>query len=368
MSDYNILIVEDIFTARSLYKQALEQASYLTIGVETGKEALSVVKKEAVSLVILDFKLPDMNGDELLKEIRQIKPNIPVLVLTAFSDRETIFDMLNIGVNDYLVKPVNLDNLRRRVFEVLEGDKRRIIGKDKLVQKTTRVKAESKEKMKYLWKKEIICPICGTNFTAYNYKKKSQTLLETETDFHEIYEEIDPIMYDIWVCPHCYYSAKAADFEKIQLFDIRIMSKDKRKSKYDFKTIRTNQSALESFKLALHCYNKFDGTNVSTMANLYLKTAWLYRGEGDAEREKKYLTFAAQAFEKKYLSADKVSGRLSENGLAYLIGELYKRIGKKKEAMKYFKTVLEDRTAKKEKLIYEKTKRQYEELKNEGIS
>lgn len=366
MNDYSILIVEDVFAARILYKQALEQAKYLTIGVETGKEALNILKKEEVSLVILDFKLPDMNGDEVLKEIRQLKPDLPVLVLTAFSDRETIYNMLNLGVNDYLVKPVNVERLRTRVFEVLEGDKRKIIGKDKLIQRETRAKAINKEKMRYLWKKEVICPICGTNFTTLNYKKKSQTLLETESDFHEVYEEIDPIMYDIWVCPHCYYSAKAADFEKIQLMEIRVMAKDRRKSKFDFKAIRTYQSAVESFKLALHCYNQFDETSVSTMANLYLKTAWLYRGEGDSEREKKYLTFAVQSFEKKYLSADKVSGRLSENGLAYLIGELYNRIGNKDEAMKYFKIILEDRFAKKEKMIYEKTRRQYEELKDEG--
>lgn len=368
MSEHNILIVEDVFAARSLYKQAIEQAHYVTVGVETGKEAINIVKKENVALVILDFKLPDMNGDDVLREIRRLKPDLPVLVLTAFSDRETIFNMLNIGVNDYLVKPVNLDTLRTRVFEVLEGDKRAIIGKGKTVSEASKEKTVNREKMRFLWKKEIICPVCGTNFTVFNYKKKSQTLLETETDFHEVYEEMDPIMYDIWVCPHCYYASKAADFEKLELKDIRIMSKDTRKSKYDFRMIRTSQSAIESFKLALHCYNLIESTNISTMANLYLKAAWLYRGEKDKEREKQYLSYAVQAFEKKYASEDKVSGRLSENGLAYLIGELYKRTGNTDEALKYFKGVLENRFAKKEKIIYEKTRRQYEELMAERKS
>ncbi|MBZ4684200.1 MAG: hypothetical protein JG768_1627 [Fusobacteriales bacterium] len=357
---YNILIVEDIAAARTLYRKALETENYIITDTDRGTDAVRILKAKKVhyDLVILDIRLPDINGDEVLRQIREFEKDIPVLVLTAFSDKDLVIDMVNYGVNDYLIKPISIQNLRERVFQVLEGRKKDIIT---MKGKRTPNRTKEVENSEYLWTKEVICPICGTKFNAYNYKHKSQKLIKIETDFHEVYEKFDPIIYDIYVCPHCYFAAKPTEFNTLELKEIRALSKVTRESKYNFSEPRDNDMGIESYELLLKCYKLYKKITKAEYANIYIKIAWLYREKKDENNERKYLELALEEYEKRYKLGEQIEGEDGELKLKYMIAELSNRLEHYEKAMKYFREILQEKKYKDEKL-YEKAQIQLQNM------
>ncbi len=369
MAEKKILIIEDVRAAQFLYEQALltDNKDYSIKGVDRGKEGLRELKRDSYDLVILDINLPDIRGEEVLEKLRVDFPNLPVLVLTAFAHREVIYKVAKAGINDYLIKPVDLKILRKRTREILGGN-RGIILKDKVnVEKVVveeEVEVEEFDK-KYIWKKEHTCPVCTKEFESYNYKTKSQALIEKESDFHEVYENFDPIIYDIVVCPQCHYANTLSKFGDIKIQWIKALQGDKRLSDYDFSIDRTLASGIESVKLAIETLEQIGSKNAAQFGNLYMKIAWLYRNVKDDENEIINLKKALEYYEKKYLTDDKLSGNLTENGLAYLIAELYRRTGDLVKAQNYFNLVISNKEAKKEKYIYGLAKRQYLQMKED---
>ncbi|WP_408071868.1 response regulator transcription factor [Butyrivibrio sp. JL13D10] len=104
---YKILIAEDDVDIISLLRLYLENANYDVISAEDGKTALSMIEKEQPDLFICDIMMPELNGYEVIRAIREKKNNIPILVLSAKNlDSDRILG-LNIGADDYMVKPFN---------------------------------------------------------------------------------------------------------------------------------------------------------------------------------------------------------------------------------------------------------------------
>ncbi len=372
MAEKKILIIEDVRAAQFLYEQALlsDNEDYIVKGVDRGKEGLRELKRDSYDLVILDINLPDIRGEEVLEKLRLDFPNLPVLVLTAFAHREVIYKVAKAGINDYLIKPVDLKILRKRTREILGGNRGIILKDKRSVGSVGRVIVEKKEEIvefdkKYVWKKEHTCPVCTKEFESYNYKSKSQALVEKESDFHEIYEKFDPIIYDIIVCPQCYYANTSSKFGDIKIQWIKNLQEENRISDYDFTIDRTLASGVESLKLAISTLEQIGSENTAQFGNLYMKIAWLYRNVKDEENEMVNLKKALEYYEKKYLNADKLGGNLTENGLAYLIAELYRRIGDLVKAQNYFNLVISNKEAKKEKYIYGLAKRQYLQMKED---
>lgn len=373
MEEYRILIVEDIKAAHHLYEQALKShnSKYIIKCVDRGAEALKELKLQKYNIVLLDINLPDMRGEEVLEKMRKKGMDTPVLILTAFAEKSLVINVTEHGIHDYLIKPVDLNVLRTRVSEILIG-KREIVMKniEKKPLKGELKKNPRKEEVlefdsKYVWKKKVVCPICTHEFESFSYRNKSQALKEKESDFHEIFDVFDPIIYDIIVCPSCLFAATIGDFEKIKARDMEALFSDKRKSNFNYTKDRTIDMALESYDLAIYCKNKTEKPNEALLANLYIKKAWLYRNIKEKNGELKNLAEALHLYEKKYLTADSVAGSLSENGLAYLIAELSRRVGDYNKAQKYFGIVINSQEAKKEKYIYSLAKMQYEVLKEE---
>lgn len=114
-----ILLVEDDRSLASGLRQALHKQGYVVNHVESGEAALHVIGTEPPDIVILDLGLPDIDGINVLKRLRQKNSNLPVLLLTARSAIEDKIAGLDSGADDYLAKPFEMTELfaRLRVFE-----------------------------------------------------------------------------------------------------------------------------------------------------------------------------------------------------------------------------------------------------------
>lgn len=116
----NILIVDDEEIARTNMKHVLKKDGYGCHCANNGLEALEVLAKEDIDLVITDLKMERMDGIELLQKINRVSPEIPVIMVTGFATVSSAVEALKKGAAHYLGKPVNLDELRKTVKEVLE--------------------------------------------------------------------------------------------------------------------------------------------------------------------------------------------------------------------------------------------------------
>jgi DNA-binding response OmpR family regulator len=111
-----VLVVEDERDIRELLRRFLERASHSVLTARTGAEALRMIDRSEVDLVLLDLGLPDIDGIDILREV---SGRIPVVVLTARSDTQDRITGLRLGADDYIVKPFSPTEVVLRVRAVL---------------------------------------------------------------------------------------------------------------------------------------------------------------------------------------------------------------------------------------------------------
>lgn len=115
MQNKKILLVEDEITLADLIKLNLTIEGYEVLHTENGRKAIELFKQKNPGLVILDVMLPELNGIEVCKQIKKLKPEVPVLFLSAKSSGNDRIEGLKSGADDYLTKPFNLEELLLRV-------------------------------------------------------------------------------------------------------------------------------------------------------------------------------------------------------------------------------------------------------------
>ena len=117
----NVLIVDDEKLIRWSMKQKLESWNYQVSEAEDIQEALRKIGQELPDLVTLDIKLPDGSGIELLKEIKESHPALPVIMITAFGVVDVAVQALKLGAYDFIEKPINFEKLENIVRNALEA-------------------------------------------------------------------------------------------------------------------------------------------------------------------------------------------------------------------------------------------------------
>jgi len=120
---FTVLIVEDEETLRSSLMMALRAEGYNVLCAGSGEEALQTVEKELVDLVILDIRLPGMNGLETMGKIKDLDPMILAIVMTGYADVETAVRAMKMGAYDYINKPFELDEMKLIISKGLETQK-----------------------------------------------------------------------------------------------------------------------------------------------------------------------------------------------------------------------------------------------------
>lgn len=118
-----VLAVDDNSISLATIEQELKD-EYDVIPLNSGVRALQYLKREKPDLILLDIQMELKNGIETLKEIRDMEEckDIPVIMLTSMRDKEMVYESVKLGVEDYVIKPFNKQDLRDRVDRVLKGD------------------------------------------------------------------------------------------------------------------------------------------------------------------------------------------------------------------------------------------------------
>ncbi len=114
-----ILIVEDDAKLSQLYKIVLNKAGYETVLAANGQEAWDIFDAEHIDLVITDVMMPVLNGYEFVKILRQENPLIPVLMITAKDDYPSKSKGFTLGIDDYMTKPIDVNEMVLRVRALL---------------------------------------------------------------------------------------------------------------------------------------------------------------------------------------------------------------------------------------------------------
>jgi signal transduction histidine kinase len=126
-----ILVVDDEKEIRDFLNKALNRMGGFQVEVaETGEEALQRIEKESFDLVLTDLKMPKMDGLQLMTEISKSKPEILTIMMTGHGTIDSALEAMKIGASDYLMKPLNLDELVVRLSKVLNEKQRFVSLKD----------------------------------------------------------------------------------------------------------------------------------------------------------------------------------------------------------------------------------------------
>ncbi len=120
MMNYRILIIEDDEIMRITLEDSLKTAGYKVFSCKRGTDGINALKKDELSLIITDVRLPDMTGLNILEIIRDLNENIPVIMMTAFGTIKDAVEAMKLGAFDYITKPFSLDEFHLIVKRALE--------------------------------------------------------------------------------------------------------------------------------------------------------------------------------------------------------------------------------------------------------
>jgi DNA-binding response OmpR family regulator len=115
-----ILVLDDVLDAGLMIKRILERQGHQIFTFTEEEDAINYIKSNEMDLAILDIKLKKMSGIEVLTELKKISPTIRAIMLTGYPTMETAYESLELGADEYCVKPIDKDELEEKVASVLQ--------------------------------------------------------------------------------------------------------------------------------------------------------------------------------------------------------------------------------------------------------
>ncbi|MEN6431920.1 MAG: sigma-54 dependent transcriptional regulator [Smithella sp.] len=147
MQKLSILVVDDGQSQREMLRDFLRSEGHTVMEAEEGEKALKTVRGGHFDLILLDYKMPGMDGLQVLKEVKHINPEIDVIIITAYGTIETAVEALKAGAIDYITKPVELDELIILVNRIAE--RRQLIQENKLLKEDLSKRGVNADKIIY---------------------------------------------------------------------------------------------------------------------------------------------------------------------------------------------------------------------------
>ena len=118
----NILVVDDDTGVRKVLSSILSEEGYFVQTVENGKQAIRAFEKTRFDLALIDLKLPDMEGTELLHRLKEKQPHIVMIIITGFPTLENAMETVNEGANGYVLKPFDIPKLLETIRKHLNRE------------------------------------------------------------------------------------------------------------------------------------------------------------------------------------------------------------------------------------------------------
>ena len=118
----SLLIVDDEPNIRRILQVGFDKVGYRTVVAQDVPSALQTISQEHIDVVLTDVTMPGRNGYELLREIKSIKPDLPVVIMTAFGTIPQAVQAIRDGAHEFVTKPFDLDNLKKIITSALDSD------------------------------------------------------------------------------------------------------------------------------------------------------------------------------------------------------------------------------------------------------
>ena len=116
-----ILIVEDDEEMRSLLKEFLEEEGFETEYARNGSDALREIAEKPFDLIVTDIEMPGLTGLDILPEMKKLRPEASIIVMTSFANEEVYRRSLEKGASGYLEKPIHIKKLKALIYEMLSA-------------------------------------------------------------------------------------------------------------------------------------------------------------------------------------------------------------------------------------------------------
>jgi DNA-binding NtrC family response regulator len=129
MEGFNVLLVDDEGEFLDTLVKRIQKRNVNAKGVRSGEEALAFLEKNPVDVVVLDVRMPGMDGIETLRALKRQHPLTEVIMLTGHASLEVAIEGMELGAFDYLMKPVEIDDL---LYKLQDANKRRTIQLEKI--------------------------------------------------------------------------------------------------------------------------------------------------------------------------------------------------------------------------------------------
>lgn len=147
MSELDILMVEDEPFQREMLRDFLNKEGHRVMEAENGRQALGLIGRHSFDLLLLDFRMPGMNGLELLQEVKRINPEIDAVIITAYGTIETAVAAMKAGARDYITKPVDFDELLILIERI--ADHRRLVKENRILKQHLKAKGVTSDTIRY---------------------------------------------------------------------------------------------------------------------------------------------------------------------------------------------------------------------------
>jgi two-component system response regulator HydG len=184
----SILLIEDDLTFSKILEGFLTKHKYSVTAMHKGKAGLTAFSENQFDLVLLDYRLPDMTGMEILTEIKSISPRTPVIIMTSFSDIRTAVKAIKAGALEYITKPVNPDELLMLIQTGLKTETKTVsiaepsIPALEFVEGTSDVSRQLHDHIKLVAPTDISVIIEGESGTGKEYVARSIHRLSKRSD------------------------------------------------------------------------------------------------------------------------------------------------------------------------------------------
>lgn len=120
MNDYNILLIDDEATQRDILCGYLKKKGYKILSASSGEDGINITKNSSIDIILSDFKMTDLNGIQVLEQVKKINPEISFVIVTAYGTVENAVKAMRLGAFDYISKPVDLDELDLMIERIIE--------------------------------------------------------------------------------------------------------------------------------------------------------------------------------------------------------------------------------------------------------